>query len=116
MEIPNGDDENYNPVEVEKSYTATPKPPWYYLFLSAGKNIIRWMAWKAPKIFGTLKAHEGDKITKIIKGGLLEWDLGRFAILKREGMQEIYNRLKSLVNQIYNLESKKWSNTLIMKW
>jgi quinol-cytochrome oxidoreductase complex cytochrome b subunit len=41
MEIPNGDDENYNPVEVEKSYTATPKPPWYYLFLSAGKNIIR---------------------------------------------------------------------------
>jgi hypothetical protein len=74
------------------------------------------MAWKAPKIFGTLKAHEGDKITKIIKGGLLEWDLGRFAILKREGMQEIYNRLKSLVNQIYNLESKKWSNTLIMKW
>jgi hypothetical protein len=41
MEIPNGDDENYNPVEVEKFYTATPKPPRYYLFLSAGKNTIR---------------------------------------------------------------------------
>jgi hypothetical protein len=54
----------------------------------------------------TLKTvHEGDKI---IKRELLEGKLGRFAMLKGEDMQEMYNCLKILVNQVCNLRSKKW--------
>jgi hypothetical protein len=50
-------------------------------------------------IWDTLKApHEGDKITNITKIELLEWELGRFAMPKGEGIQEMYICLKSLVN------------------
>jgi hypothetical protein len=48
--------------------------------------------------------YEGDKITKM---ELKEEELERFTILKEKGMQELYNRLKSLVNQVHNLGSKK---------
>jgi hypothetical protein len=34
-------------------------------------------------------AHEGDKITKFTKMELLEGELGRFSVLKGEGMQEM---------------------------
>jgi hypothetical protein len=39
--------------------------------------------------------HKGDKI---IRMELIEGQLGRFAINKGEGPQEMYNQLKSLVN------------------
>jgi hypothetical protein len=59
--------------------------------------------------------HEGDKITKITKRELLEGELGRFCMLKGEGMEEMYNRLKSLANQDHNLGSKKWSDHEVVK-
>jgi hypothetical protein len=41
----------------------------------------------ATYIWDTLKTvHEGDKITKIMKMELLDGKLGRFAMLKGEGM------------------------------
>jgi hypothetical protein len=51
-------------------------------------------------------AHKGDKITKM---ELIEGELGRFVMInKGEGPQEIYNQLKSLVNQVQNYRSNKW--------
>jgi hypothetical protein len=65
----------------------------------------------AKEIRGTLKTvQKYDKITNITKMELLEGELKRFVMLKREGMQEMYNRVKSLVNQVYNLGSKKWTD------
>ena len=44
------------------------------------------------EIWVTLKtAHEGDKITKITRIVLIERELGRFAVDKGEGPQEMYN-------------------------
>jgi hypothetical protein len=60
------------------------------------------------EILDALKAaHEGDKVTKITRLELIKGELRRFAINKGEGPQEMYNRLKTLVNQIYNLGSTK---------
>jgi hypothetical protein len=50
-------------------------------------------------VWDTLKVvHEGDKITKITNIELLDGELGRFVVLKGEGMQEMHNRLKSILN------------------
>jgi hypothetical protein len=60
------------------------------------------------EVYDTLKTvHEGDKIIKLED---LEGDLGRFAMNKREGPQEMYNQLKSLVNQVCNYRCNKWTN------
>jgi hypothetical protein len=67
------------------------------------------------EIWDTLKTvHEGE-ITKIIRMELIEGGLGRFAINKGEGPQEMYNWLKLLVNQIHNLGSTKWTNHEVIK-
>jgi hypothetical protein len=63
----------------------------------------------AKKIWDTLKmVHEGDKLTKFTKMEHLEGELERFTMDKGEGPQEMYNQLKTFVNQVYNLRSKKW--------
>jgi hypothetical protein len=63
----------------------------------------------AKEIWDTLKTtHEGDKMMRITKMELIEGELGRFTMKKGEGPQEMYNRLKSLVNQVHNYGSKKW--------
>jgi hypothetical protein len=62
------------------------------------------------EIWDTLKiVHEGDNITKIAKVELLEWELGRFAMIKGESPQEMSNRLKIMINKIFNYRSK-WTN------
>jgi hypothetical protein len=43
-------------------------------------------------------AHEGNLMTKVTKMEVIEGELGRFAMKRHEGPQEMYNRLKSLVN------------------
>jgi hypothetical protein len=45
----------------------------------------------------------------------LEGELGQFAMIKREGLQEIYNRLKNLVNQVCSLGSNKWTDHEVVK-
>jgi hypothetical protein len=62
-----------------------------------------------------MTVHKGDKFTKIIKMELLEGELGRFTMLKGEGPQEMYNRLKTLVNQVRNYGSKKWTDHEVIK-
>jgi hypothetical protein len=53
----------------------------------------------------TLKtSNGGDRITK---RELLEGKHERFIMLKGKGMQKMYNRHKSMVNQVHNLRNKK---------
>jgi hypothetical protein len=65
----------------------------------------------AKEIWNVLKtAHEGDEVTKITKQETIEGELGRFVLNKGEEPQAMYNRLKTLVNQVRNLGSTKWDD------
>jgi hypothetical protein len=55
-------------------------------------------------------AHEGDEVTKITKRETIEGELRRFVLNKGEEPQAMYNRLKTMVNQVCNLGSTKWDD------
>jgi hypothetical protein len=68
------------------------------------------------EIWDVLKtAHEGDEVTKITKRETIEGELGRFRLRQGEEPQEMYNQLKTLVNQVRNLGSKKWDDHEMVK-
>jgi hypothetical protein len=70
----------------------------------------------AKKIWDVLKTtHEGDEVTKITKRKTIEGELGRFVLNKGEEPQAMYNRLKTMVNQVRNLESTKWDDHEMVK-
>ena len=70
----------------------------------------------AKEIWDVLKtAHEGDEVTKITKRKMIEGELGRFILNKGEEPQALYNRLKTLVNQVRNLGSVKWDDHEMVK-
>jgi hypothetical protein len=59
--------------------------------------------------------HEGDEVTKITKRETIEGELGRFILNQGEEPQAMYNRLKTLVNQVRNLGSTKWDDHEMVK-
>jgi hypothetical protein len=70
----------------------------------------------AKEIWDVLKtAHEGDEVTKITKRETIERELGRFILNQGEEPQAMYNRLKTLVNQVRNLGSTKWDDHEMVK-
>jgi hypothetical protein len=70
----------------------------------------------AKEIWDVLKtAHEGDEVTKIAKQEMIDGELGRFVFNQGEEPQAIYNRLKTLVNQVRNLRSTKWDDHEMVK-
>jgi hypothetical protein len=70
----------------------------------------------AKEIWDVLKtAHEGDKVTKITKRETIEGELARFVLNQGEEPQAMYIRLKTLVNQVRNLESTKWDDHKMVK-
>jgi hypothetical protein len=70
----------------------------------------------AKEIWDVLKtAHEGDEVTKITKRETIEGELGRFVLNKGEEPHAMYNRLKTLVNQVRNLGSTKWDDHEMVK-
>jgi hypothetical protein len=65
----------------------------------------------AKEIWDVLKtAHEGDEVTKITKRETIKGELSRFILNQGEEPQDMYNRLKTLVNQVRNLGSTKWDD------
>jgi hypothetical protein len=54
-------------------------------------------------------------VTKITKQETIEGELGRFRLRQGEEPQDMYNRLKNLVNQVRNLGSKKWDDHEVVK-
>src|SRR6187455_2990697 len=70
----------------------------------------------AKEVWDVLKTtHEGDELTKITKRETIEGELDRFRLRKGEEPQDMYNRLKTLVNQVRNLGSKKWDDYKMVK-
>jgi hypothetical protein len=70
----------------------------------------------AKEICDVLKtAHEGDEVTKITKRETIKGELGRFILNQGEEPQAMYNRLKTLVNQVHNLGSTKWDDHEMVK-
>jgi hypothetical protein len=70
----------------------------------------------AKEIWDVLKtAHEGDEVTKITKRETIEGELGQFVLNQGEEPQAMYNRLKTLVNQVRNLGSTKWDDHEMVK-
>jgi hypothetical protein len=65
------------------------------------------------EIWDVLKtAHEGDEVTKITKRKTIEGELDQFILNKAQAM---YNRLKTMVNQVRNLGSTKWDDHEMVK-
>jgi hypothetical protein len=54
-------------------------------------------------------------VTKITKHETIKGELGRFVLNKGEEPQAMYNRLKTLVNQMRNLRSTKWDDHEMVK-
>jgi hypothetical protein len=70
----------------------------------------------AKEIWDVLKiAHKGDEVTKITKHETIEGEFGRFVLNKGEEPQAMYNRLKTMVNQVCNLGSTKWDDHEMVK-
>jgi hypothetical protein len=70
----------------------------------------------AKEIWDVLKtAHEGDEVTKITKRETIDGELGRFVLNLGEEPQAMYNRLKTMVNQVRNLKSTKWDDHEMVK-
>jgi uncharacterized protein YaaR (DUF327 family) len=62
----------------------------------------------ARDIWDTLqRAHEGTKPIKKAKRQLIEGQLNRFVMLEDESTQEMYNRLKKLVNKVRAYGSRR---------
>jgi hypothetical protein len=70
----------------------------------------------AKEIWDVLKtAHEGDEVTNITKRETIERELSRFVLNKGEEPQAMYNRIKTMVNQVRNLGSTKWDDHEMVK-
>jgi hypothetical protein len=70
----------------------------------------------AKEIWDVLKTeHEGDEVTKITKRETIEGELSRFVLNQGQEPQAMYNRLKTLVNQVRNLGSTKWDDYEMVK-
>jgi hypothetical protein len=70
----------------------------------------------AKEIWDMLKTmHKGDEVTKITKRETIKGELGRFMLNQGEEPQVMYNRLKTLVNQVRNLGSTKWDDHEMVK-
>ncbi|XP_025806787.1 uncharacterized protein LOC112885370 [Panicum hallii] len=70
----------------------------------------------AKEIWDTLKvAHEGTKTIRKARIEMIEGELGRFAMLDDETPQEMYTRLKKMINQVRSLGSKKWTDHEVVK-
>jgi hypothetical protein len=54
-------------------------------------------------------------VTKITKRETIEGELGQFVLNKGEEPQAMYNRLKTMVNQVCNLGSTKWDDHKMVK-
>jgi hypothetical protein len=72
---------------------------------------------KMPKKSGmsSRRRMKGDEVTKITKRETIERELGRFVLNKGEEPQAMYNRLKTMVNQVHNLGSTKWDDHEMVK-
>jgi hypothetical protein len=71
---------------------------------------------KAKEIWDTLKVfHQGTRPVRKAKVQILEGQLDRFVMLDDESAQEMYHRLKKLVNKVRAYGSRKWNEKLVVE-
>jgi hypothetical protein len=69
---------------------------------------------EAKDVWTTLRmAHEGSKPMRNAKIDILERQLNKFAMFDDETPQDMFNRLKKLVNKAKALGSKKWIDCML---
>jgi hypothetical protein len=69
---------------------------------------------EAKKVWITLRmAHEGSKPVRKTKIDMLERQLNRFVMFDYETPQDMFNRLKKLVNKAKALGSNKWNDRML---
>jgi hypothetical protein len=115
VQVPSVGDEDYDEDEVAQIEHFNSQATTILLTSLSREEYNKVQGLKSAKeIWDVLKtAHEGDEVTKITKREMIEGELGRFMLNQGEDPQAMYNRLKTLVNQVRNLVSSKW---MTMKW
>jgi dGTP triphosphohydrolase len=70
----------------------------------------------AKDVWTTLRmAHEGSKPVRKAEIEMLEGQLNRFIMFDDESSQDMFNRLKKMVNKAKALGSKKWSDRMLIE-
>jgi hypothetical protein len=109
VQVPKKGDKDYDSEEVEQVQHFNSQATTILLASLSREEYNKVQGLKSAKeIWDVLKtAHEGAEVTKITKRETIEGELGRFRLRQGEEPQDMYNRLKTLVNQVRNLGSKK---------
>jgi hypothetical protein len=117
VQVPSPGDEDYDSDEVAQIRHFNSQATTILLASQSREEYNKVQGLKSAKeIWDVLKtAHEGDEVTKITKRETIEGELGRFRLNQGEDPQAIYNRLKTLVNQVRNLGSTKWDDHEMVK-
>jgi hypothetical protein len=112
VQVPSVGDEDYDADEVAQIRHFDSQTTTILLASLSQEEYNKVQGLKSAKqIWDVLKtAHEGDEVTKITKREMIEGELGRFMLNQGEEPQAMYNRLKTLVNQVRNLGSTKWDD------
>jgi hypothetical protein len=116
-QAPQVGDENYDSNEVAQIRHFNSQATSILLASLCRKKYNKVQGLKSAKeIWNVLKmVHEGDEVTKITKRETIEGEIGRFIFNKGEETQAMYNRLKTMVNQVRNLGSTKWDDHEMVK-
>jgi hypothetical protein len=116
-QVPNVGDEDYDLDEVTQIRHFDSQATTILLASLCREEYNKVQGLKSAKeTWDVLKTtHEGDEVTKITKREMIEGELGRFVLNQGEEPQAMYNRLKTLVNQVRNLGSTKWDDHEMVK-
>jgi hypothetical protein len=116
-QVPSVGDEGYDSDEVAQIRHFNSQTTTILLASLSREEYKKVQGLKSAKmIWDVLKTtHEGDEVTKITKRETIEGELGRFMLNQGEEPQAMYNRLKTLVNQVHNLGSTKWDDHEMVK-
>jgi hypothetical protein len=117
VHVPSVGDEGYDSDEVAQIRHFNSQATTILLVSLSREEYNKVQGLKSAKeIWDVLKtAHEGDEVTKITKRETIEGELGRFILNQGEEPQAMYNRLRTLVNQVRNLGSTKWDDHEMVK-
>jgi hypothetical protein len=116
-QVPQVGDKDYDPNEAAhvRHFNSQATPILLASLCREEYNKVQGLK-SAKEIWDVLKtAHEGDEVTKITKQETIEGELGWFVLNEGEDPQAMYNRLKTMVNQVRNLRSTKWDDHEMVK-
>jgi hypothetical protein len=117
VQVPSPEDKDYDSDEVAQIRHFNSQATTILLASLSREEYNKVQGLKSAKeIWDVLKTmYEGDEVTKITKMEMIEGELGRFMLNQGEQPQAMYNRLKTLVNQVCNLRSTKWDDHEMVK-